>query len=689
MRIFLIILFCSFYFGSQGQTVFRYYAYLHHSSLAPKFEKQGYYSVYRGEDKALSNFFASYQIISFDRAITASDWEKFARVLILETEDESLANDLLVNYPSIFIKFEDITNDIIELVSYPNDYGLTSPNPMGAPINRNDLDYSKVPKAWDFTTGVGTTIGISDARLNDSDPDFYGKVTFINPSNYQSQPYNPNILGTFHGTGVAAIAAAQGNNNHGSTGICYDCDIIATSHGNYNNLLLLGQAGVKVINMSWASRRDSLDAIYEVELDVIETLIDYYNVVLVAAAGNSSSYQTITDYFCNYGTINGPSYTGTQYCFPASYNGVISVSAVNHKNPLVLPLDPITNPSYVSTSPTTIIFGPIEDSFGSGVDGNDPYNPLGLIYNGWARYCQIGTPTQYISSPNGLAIWYTSNEAVDILAPTEGTFSFHKYIEENIISYDGAGTSGSAPRVSGAAALMKNLNDCLVPDEVDDILKLTSKNVEQLSFNQVFAGQIGAGALDVGDAVEFVYEMADSNGNATIDNHYFYRFDFNLERINNKLKMENVSFVDKCRAKFVAKTQITLHEGTHLRPNSEGTVHLQIDQALQVCPSESRISPSKVKGEVDSLISGNILVYPNPNEGTFRVLISNLPIFQDKNIDVRILDMHGRIIYSDQVQTDDSITSDIPVEVNSIPSGIYFVTLTSNNFKETRKFIRR
>jgi hypothetical protein len=54
---------------------------------------------------------------------------------------------------------------------------------------------------------------------------------------------------------------------------------------------------------------------------------------------------------------------------------------------------------------------------------------------------------------------------------------------------------------------MLSVNGCLYPNEVDNILKLTSKDVEQLSFNQIFQGQIGAGVLDAGDAVTFVNEM--------------------------------------------------------------------------------------------------------------------------------------------------------------------------------------
>ncbi|HMK07231.1 MAG TPA: S8 family peptidase [Flavobacterium sp.] len=687
MKRFFIIFCCLCFSWSQGQTVYKYYMYLDSSSSAPVFTKSGAYSVYVGTNPALQTFFSNYSIISFSKAIPSSDLEIFSKVLVLETESSTLANALVTNYPATYLHYDDITNDHIELTStYPNDYGTTSPNPnLGAAVIRKDLDYINASKAWDVTDGSGSVFGLSDARIKADDPDFAGIVTFAGTGSYQNVNYSPGNDTSFHGTYVGGIAAALGNNAYGSTGICYKCHIVAASfsggtdaHGihvsGYDNLMALYNAGATVINMSWANTvQNYSDGYRDVEQGVIHFL-EAHGVVLVASAGNYSSYQTIADNFCN-------GFRGTVFSFPACYDGVISVSDHALQYPLVLPLvqDNTTHPDFCCISPTGIpCFGAYEGQVGGTADGTDPNHPVGVLVNGWPDACS-----------HGLVPRHTTNPLVDIMAPSY-QFNFARFAEVGIIESTNAATSAAAPHVSGTASLMQAANRCITPAEVDAVLKLTSKDIEQLSFNQIYAGNIGAGALNTGDAVVFVDEMKKTTGTAVIQNHIFYRFNFDLQNIHNNLNLQDVTFSDDNVSDFRAKNQIRLLPGTILRPNTTGRMHLSTDLAMNTtCSSGARHSNSNNQDSSKNEAKSKVFLFPNPNTGTFEILLNDIPYLQNQNIKINVIDINGRIIHEETFKTDNNSNFQIPLNINSISNGIYFVKLSTSNYSETLKFIKK
>lgn len=289
-------------------TVHKYYMYLSSSMMIPKFTNSNNNYTYLGNDAAFNNFISGYNVLKFEQAFPSSTWEHISRVAVLETTSADLAENLIFTFPSIFLKYEDRTNFTTELLYAPDDYGTSSPNPYnGDPVVRKDLDYIKAQKAWDYSTGINAQtgnpvkIGISDSKIIDIDSDFLN-VTWVEPSWYQNNIYNPNILETYHGTNSAGIAAAKGNNSHKTTGICYNCDILAANYGQFNSVIKLAQAGARVINMSWILSMSTLppaigvDGFFQVHQDIITQLIQDNNAVFVAAAGNTSSFQTTANF---------------------------------------------------------------------------------------------------------------------------------------------------------------------------------------------------------------------------------------------------------------------------------------------------------------------------------------------------------------------------------------------------------
>ncbi|MGV7106692.1 S8 family serine peptidase [Flavobacterium sp. U410] len=666
------ILVFSFSF-SQEIKPFKYYVYYFNSDEAAIFEKDknSNLSYYVGNRNDLKNFFDKYEIVSFYQALPEYPVENILRVYVLETYNNEFVMDYIDSFPLLVEKYEDISNENINLEYYPNDYGVTNPNGnQGSSIDRRDLDYINTPKAWDITTGSGIKLGISDGRIKPDDYDFVNKITFLPEYTYGSMSYDPNNGVTSHGTSVVALAAAQGNNDYGSVGVCYDCEILAVTYGNYNYLMSLANAGARVINMSWTGSSFS-----QVQQDAINYLSNDMGVVLVASAGNKPSHQTQTDFFCPpYSYFSSsqnqlvPSYTGIQISYPASYENVISVSSVEHYY-----LDASDSGAYCCTSPTHSIGGHIQNSFAPAINIDDLNNPIGLVYNGYPRYCQYNG-NNYLTSPNGIVDTYTYNESVDILAPANKVYNHAKFAEEGVVDYHQyGGTSSSAPYVSGTAALMIGVYDCITPQEVENILKLTAKDVVNMTINQEYKNYIGTGKLETGDAVEFVNEMKKSNGDAYVKDHIFNRFTFNLEKINNNLTIENVTFKDDCVVDFTARNEIQLLPNTHLLPNINGHTHLSINQDIDItCQSFQK---SIFKKEIREKKKEELLVYPNPVSSG---MILNIISSNNSEKKIQIFDLLGKQVLNANIVNE--------LKMN-IPQGIYIIKIVEAGLIITKKLV--
>jgi len=166
-------------------------------------------------------------------------------------------------------------------------------------------------QAWDITTGTSAiTVAIIDTGVDRYHPEFYGRIVqgwdFVNNDPYPDDDH-------WHGTHVAGIAAAQGNNSRGVAGVAWNVKIMPlkvldySGDGTYANLaaaiVWAADRGVKVLNMSLGGDESS---------KVLADAVDYAyrkGCLMVAAAGNERTNQVF---------------------YPAAYTQVIAVSAVNY-----------------------------------------------------------------------------------------------------------------------------------------------------------------------------------------------------------------------------------------------------------------------------------------------------------------------------------------------------------------------
>jgi len=278
-----------------------------------------------------------------------------------------------------------------------------------------------LPEAWDETTGSDDVIvAVVDSGALMNHPDLSGRLTntgykFLNSgTDIGADPSDPGGKesqtsgSSFHGTHVAGIIAAKTNNNDGVAGITWNTKIMpvrvigaggsgtvydmiqgisyAAGLSNASGIILPEASRADIINLSLGGTGKS-----DIEQELFNTVRER-GIIVVAAAGNENR--------------STPSY-------PASYEGVISVSAVNING---------TRASY--------------SNYGSNIDVAAPGGDSG-DYNGDGNQ-------DYILSTGG--------------DDTSGSIKYDVYTLK-------AGTSMAAPHVAGVAALMKSVYKDLTADE--------------------------------------------------------------------------------------------------------------------------------------------------------------------------------------------------------------------------------
>jgi subtilisin family serine protease len=522
---FLIFLFFTFYSFSQETNWF--YLRAKDTFFTPKFERVNDQLKYIGNNEKLKYVFEKYNIYEFKKTFRKAKKENLKKTFFVVCDNKSLMKDLLLNLPQLF-EFGEIILEEDKKIFEPNDYGLTSTitENKGLEVNLDYFDFVGAPQAWYYTTGSkDVIIGLSDGQVEITDKDFSDKTTVIKESTKSKG----------HGSGMASIAAGQGDNEYGVPGICYDCSIYATTYNHHKTLEQLkelSEMGVKVINCSWATITS-----YQTAQDVIDEMFEN-GTIIVSAAGNQDWTKS----------------KGKVFYYPSSYNHVISVSSGMHR------------------------YNTVEENTMISKKGN-PYAANIKNYVGRT----IGFKDNDTSKNHH--IWpisiTTLNTEVDILAPSVDLFRYSKFATLGKEMYTLEATSSTAPFVTGTIGLMLSLNPCLPIDEVETILKFTATNIDDIEANQPYKGNYGAGSLHTGRAVKMVYDLYTETEMATIENQKFSRWNFKLTSLSEKVLIQNQQFLEDAVFELKAKNKIVIGKNTIIKPTKNGSVVLKIDPILK------------------------------------------------------------------------------------------------------------
>lgn len=212
-------------------------------------------------------------------------------------------NDVYSVSPNYYIEYSSIPND--EYIDYQ------------WAINNINL-----PAAWNINTGSDSVlVGVIDTGIDGNHLELENRVsTNLSKDFAEDGTANPLVDLVGHGTHVAGIIGAEGDNEIGVTGVCWDVTLVSLkvineSDGNlYNSdvvkaIYYAASNDIPIINMSLGSYYDD---------PTMATAIQTYTGLVVAAAGNE---ERNTDIYLSY---------------PAAYNfsNIISVGASNSSNNL-------------------------------------------------------------------------------------------------------------------------------------------------------------------------------------------------------------------------------------------------------------------------------------------------------------------------------------------------------------------
>lgn len=185
------------------------------------------------------------------------------------------------------------------------------------------IQMMNVEEAWQYTEGSSAvTVAIIDSGIDTSHPEFTGRISSLSYNSRTEQVGLSYVVDdTGHGTAVAGVIGAIKDNNIGIAGIVQNAKLMVIKANNHDDPLTpaneaeyfddssiisgiyyAADHGANVINLSLGGADKN---------NLTQSAITYARgkgVIVVAAAGNDGTSDLV---------------------YPASYDGVISVSAVN------------------------------------------------------------------------------------------------------------------------------------------------------------------------------------------------------------------------------------------------------------------------------------------------------------------------------------------------------------------------
>ncbi|MBI2779980.1 MAG: S8 family serine peptidase [Gammaproteobacteria bacterium] len=329
-----------------------------------------------------------------------------------------------------------------------------------------------LPQAWDITSNIPAgskqvIVAVIDTGVLPDHPDLQGQfvpgydfikdpTSALDGDGIDSNADDPGDQGptgsSFHGTHVAGTIAATTNNTSGVAGVAWGAKVmplraLGKLGGASYDILQAVRYAAGLINDSGRVPDKPADIINlslggsgysQAEQDVFSQARKQ-NMIIVAAAGNEASSTAF---------------------YPASYAGVISVSAV----------DAAKNLAYYS-------------NYGANIDVAAPGGDSRKDING------DGFPDGILSTRGD-----DTERRKDSTAPIQYTYSFLQ------------GTSMATPHVAGVIALMKAVNSKLTPDWVDT--QLINGKLTQDIGDSGRDDKYGHGLIDASKAVVAAQEAA-------------------------------------------------------------------------------------------------------------------------------------------------------------------------------------
>lgn len=211
----------------------------------------------------------------------------------LVEEDYKTTLSLKLSNPS-----KETVVEYIRILEERDDVYAAEPNYIGefSSVLPNDplisgqwaLNSINLPNAWDIVTGSDSIkVGIVDSGIDITHPDLIYRINQELSKDCTGSD-NPWADGNYHGTHVAGIVGAQGNNSIGCVGVNWNVELVSLKVGNeVPTSEAVAQAithakanGIKILNLSLSV----------LETEAMTNAINLYDGIIICAAGNSGTY---------------------------------------------------------------------------------------------------------------------------------------------------------------------------------------------------------------------------------------------------------------------------------------------------------------------------------------------------------------------------------------------------------------
>jgi serine protease len=327
--------------------------------------------------------------------------------------------------------------------------------PPGTPIEWWALR-ENLPQAWSVTHGEGALVAVIDSGVDATQPDLAGKIAYTNDIDGEPGEGSATVDRIGHGTAVAGIACAAGEDGTGMVGAGYDCRLLIeksdlTEGSEVQAIVDATNHGAQAINMSFGTEGSAPAS------PQLREAIEYayrHNVVMVAAAAD----QPITEQGVPANVLQPP---GTGSLLGSGLGlTVASVDYSNHRSAFSGYGSEISLAAYGAFHSKASEGGP------PGIFSTFPANPTAI---------ELGTRDP-ATPPCGYC--RTTFDGDDSYA----------YL---------AGTSMAAPQVAGVAALIRQVAPGLSAAQVIRLLESTARRAPGSGWNP----DVGWGILDGGAAV--------------------------------------------------------------------------------------------------------------------------------------------------------------------------------------------
>ncbi|MBP5550684.1 MAG: S8 family serine peptidase [Bacilli bacterium] len=374
--------------------------------------------------------------------------ENYKTVLCLTLSNPSKIN--VLRAINILNEREDIESAEVDAIIHPES---TNPDDYyyqeGLQWNLNGWAGINAPDAWEFTSGCASVlVGVIDSGIESMHPDLVNRVnTTLSRDFSLDYPYIPSAVidsnDDSHGTKMAGIIGAQGNNEIGITGVCQNVQLVSLKiYDDHNNnpdqdtfasrlVMAIDYAssnGIKILNCSNGVSNYS-GTLYP--YNTVQSIIQNYPGIFVASAGNNNKDTDVYDHFPS--VIRLPN--------------LISVGAHDHENARR------SDSNYGET--TVDIFAP----------GGSTYTPL----------------SDHILTTFKLATW--------------------TYLEDGY--YYTGGTSPATAHVSGVAALLLSIDPNLTGTQMKTAIMNSAVLPDMSGVNPLEGLCVSNGKLDAYGAVKY------------------------------------------------------------------------------------------------------------------------------------------------------------------------------------------